>query len=73
MSKKLTLAQEYQNLIYGLMQKYVLSLDGPVLINDEQLPVIHVSKEVLMDKCLLVLNEFGEAVQTDERFKNEAQ
>lgn len=72
MPKTLTLAQEYQNLLYALMQKHVLLLDGPVLVNEEQIPVVHVSKDVLMDKCLLVLNEFGEAVLKDERFNHEA-
>lgn len=71
---KLTLAQEYQTLLYGLFQQHLLNLEGPVLTDPEtQQPIVHVSKDVMLDKVLLVLNEFGEAVKNDERFKHEAQ
>lgn len=72
MPKQLTLAQEYQNLLYNLLQQHVLSLEGPVLLDDEKVPVSHVSKDVLLEKVLFVLNEFGEAVAKDERFNHEA-
>lgn len=70
MSKQ-TLAQEYQTYLYGLFQTHLMNLDGPLMLNDEQMPVIHVSRDVLMDKLLLVLNEFGESLNSDERFQNE--
>ena len=69
---KLTLAQEYQNLLFSLMQKHVMNLEGPMLVNDEQLPVVHVSKDILVEKLLTVLNEFGESVANDKRFSHEA-
>lgn len=68
-ANKLTLAQEYQNLLYGLLQTHVMSLEGPAIPNDEQIPVPHVSRDILVDKLLVVLNEFGQAVNSDERFK----
>jgi hypothetical protein len=66
---KLTLAQEYQNLLYGLLQTHVMSLDGPAISNEEQIPVPHVSRDILVDKLLVVLNQFGEAMNSDERLK----
>lgn len=72
-NNKLTLAQEYQTFLFGLLQTHVMNLEGPVIENEENLPVVHISREAMVDKLLMVLNEFGEAVAKDERFKHEAQ
>jgi len=64
---KLTLAQEYQNLLYSLLQIHIMTLDGPRLPNEENMPVQHVSRDILVDKLLIVLNQFGESLNADER------
>ena len=69
--KKLTLAQEYQTLVFELFQTHILSLDGPIMNNDDGIPVVHVSKEMLADKILLLLNEIGDKLASDERFSYE--
>jgi hypothetical protein len=66
---KITIAQEYQQFLYGLFQKHVMTLEGPVISDTDQPPCQHISKDILIEKLLLVFNEFGEAVNSDERLK----
>ena len=64
---KLTLAKEYQNLLYGLLQEKVMSLDGPTLPDEQGHPVTYISREELVDQLINVLNEFGKAMDSDGR------
>lgn len=68
---KVTLAKEYQNYLYGLLQVHLLTLDGPTLVGPDGAPVTFVSREELMDKIIVVLNEFGKSVASDKRFSHE--
>lgn len=64
---KLTIAQEFQKVLYDLLQKKVMSLEGPVLTINNQLPTQFISRDEMVDQLICVMNEFGEAMNSDER------
>ncbi len=71
MSKKYTLAQEYQNLLYSLFQKKLFNIDGITMKNKKGLNEEFVSKTEFMDCAISIVNELGELIATDERLKGE--
>lgn len=70
MPKQLSLAQEYQNLLYQLIETHVLSMDGQIITVDG-VPEQVFSREDVVDKLLTVLNEFGQSLNSDPRFKGD--
>ena len=71
MSKKNTLAEEYQNLLYSLFQKGLFSLEGIRLKNEKGLDEEFISRTEFIDSAISVLNELGELMSTDERLNKE--
>jgi len=67
---KLTLSQEYQNLLYGLFKKDLFNLEGKVLKNDEGLMEDYIPKSDFIDASIGILNEFGKLMSEDERLNN---
>jgi hypothetical protein len=71
MPKQLSLAQEYQNLLYQLIETHVLSMDGQIITGNDGVPEQVFSREDVVDKLLIVLNEFGQSLNSDPRFKGD--
>jgi hypothetical protein len=61
-----TLAQEYQDLLYGLFQEHLFNLQS---VKSEDNMTELVDKADVVEKCVEVLNSFGEQMASDERLK----
>ena len=69
-----TLLQDMQYLLFSLLRKHILSLQGTELQKDSNtLPEEYISKQDVADKILDVLNDFGEICQDDDRLKKEVE
>lgn len=59
--------KEIQNVLYGLFQKHIFSIDGyGIDISTQQAPIMVVEKDELLDASLKVINELGEALAGEE-------
>jgi hypothetical protein len=66
------IAKDYQTFLYGLFNKNINSLGGSSDINKETgMMDTYIAKSELLDALITVLNEFGETMAKDERFKND--
>jgi hypothetical protein len=71
MSKKHTLAQEYQQLAYALFQENLFSLEGMEMESKEGLIEEFIPKSEILEKAIETLNEFGRLMASDRRLQNE--
>lgn len=62
------IVKDYQNLLYHLIQEQVMSLQG-VLMETEGRPEYYLPKDEVVDRLIIVLNQFGENMASDERLK----
>lgn len=67
MGKKLTLAEDYQQLAYGLFQEKLFSMDGLSMNSKDGLIEEFIPKSQMIEKAIEVLNDFGELMATDRR------
>lgn len=67
MAKKLTLAEDYQQLAYALFQEKLFSLEGLTMEGKEGLIEEFIPKSEMIEKAIEVLNAFGELMATDGR------
>ena len=67
MVKKLTLAEDYQQLAYALFQEKLFSLEGLTMEGKEGLIEEFIPKSEMIEKAIEVLNAFGELMATDGR------
>ena len=71
MVKHTTLAEEYQQLIYGLFKQGLFSMNGLTMENKEGLIEEFIPKSEFIEKSIEILNEFGRLLASDRRFTNE--
>lgn len=68
----MTLAKEFQELLYGFFQEKLFKLKGEVLQpSAQELPEEYIKKSELIEICINILNDFGESLDDDKRFNNE--
>lgn len=68
----ITIAQEYQNLLYGLLQEHITDMDEVCIRNPETgMDEAFVAKSVLADRMIDILNDFGEMMAEDRRLTDE--
>jgi len=70
MSKN-TIAQDYQDLLYQLLNTEIMTLDGKTEVSDSGRVETYIAKSELLDAFITVLNELGKTMAEDERFKHE--
>jgi len=71
MSKKLTLAEDYQQLAYALFQEKLFSMSGMTMEDKKGLIEEFIPKSEMIEKAIEVLNKFGSLMATDRRLNNE--
>jgi len=70
-SKRQTLAQEYQALLYGLFQEKMFTLEGVKMDDAHGIPEEYIPKSLVIEKAVELLNEVGEMIATDRRIYHE--
>lgn len=68
---KQTLAKEYQTLLFSLFQKNLFNLDGITKTNPNGMQEEYIPKSIMVESAILILNELGELIDSDGRFKHE--
>jgi len=71
MGKKYTLAEEYQQLAYGLFQEKLFRLEGESMTTKDGIIEEYISKSELIENAIEVLNEFGKLMASDRRLTHE--
>lgn len=69
--EKNTLAEEYQNLLYGLFQEKLFRLEGQNMSTEKGLIEEFIAKSDLIESAIEVLNEVGKLMASDRRLNNE--
>ena len=67
---KNTLAQDYQDLLYQLLNTEIMTLDGKTEVDDSGRVETYIAKSELLDAFITVLNEVGKTMSEDKRLKN---
>ena len=71
MGKKYTLAEEYQQLAYGLFQEKLFSLEGKSMPTKDGIIEEYILKSELIENAIEILNEFGKLMASDRRLTHE--
>lgn len=68
MTKKNTLAQEYQQLAYALFQENLFNMEGFEMKGKQGIIEEFIPKSEMLEKAIEILNEFGRLMASDKRF-----
>ena len=58
--------QELQNLLYGLFQSHILTINGKVMQEGDRPPETYIAKSEVVEKMIQLLNEFGKALAGED-------